>query len=63
MGMRSKNGVTMTVDIDEIADTLPIKVTEGWVFITHDGQMVGPEADRDTLVAKAALYLASQRQH
>lgn len=50
-----------TVDIGKIADELPIKVTEGWVFITHDGQMIGPEADRAALVAKAALYLASQR--
>ena len=50
---------SMFVDVDDMAQSLVFKTTDGYIFITHDGKMVGPEPDRETMVAKAALYLCS----
>jgi hypothetical protein len=45
--------------IEDIAETIVIEVEEGYIFLTEDGQVVGPDHNKDNMVAKAALYLVS----
>ena len=54
-------GMNVNVDLNKAADTIVVKLAGGWVFITHEGEMIGPGRDRDDVVAKAALYLSAFR--
>ena len=47
--------------LEDIADAIVVEVEEGYMFLTEDGYIVGPELNRADIVAKAALYLAGQR--
>ena len=49
-------------DLNDIAKEMVMKISEGYIFITHEGTMVGPSSDREQMVATAALYLATKRK-
>lgn len=52
---------TPVPDVAKLAEAIVLKIAGGWMFVTHEGEMIGPDADRDTVVAKAALYLSANR--
>ncbi|RLA18714.1 MAG: hypothetical protein DRQ56_06940 [Gammaproteobacteria bacterium] len=48
-----------TANVGRAAEAIVIKLAGGWIFVTHEGEMIGPDPDRDIVVAKAALYLSA----
>ena len=57
-----RDGVAdMNMPIEIAADSIILKMDEGYFFVTHEGDMVGPDQDRDIILTKAALYLAAEK--
>lgn len=50
--------------VEEIADKIVMgaKGDGGYFFVTHTGELIGPDPDRDLILTKALLYLASEKK-
>ena len=54
---RGEYGRALT--IEQAADMMLTQVHDEWLFVTHEGQLVGPNEDREELKATCMLYLAA----
>ena len=60
--LQYKGSKLLSLDVAEAAKSMVIKSSDGWVFITQEGKVVGPETSRDIAETKAALYLTSIKE-
>jgi len=50
------------VAIEKLARAVVFENNGAYSFVTHDGKLVGPHAEREDAEVKAALYLSTWRQ-
>lgn len=50
------------IPLEHIARCCIIECDDGYLFVTHEGGLVGVEPDYDVMVAKVMLYLSNYRQ-
>jgi hypothetical protein len=45
-----------------VAEGMVFRLKAGFFFVTHEGQLIGPESSRDNMITRAMLYLSSVKR-